>query len=438
MESYKLIIKNIIKTDINFFSLDYKEDKTIKWYIKLSFILLEGLTSINDKYIILYELFNGFLLKGKQHEFIDYLYKIQKTYNALNRFAYNYKCKKTKIVVNLDMGLNELNETDKNVICIIDNNSKYLFHVNDLIKIINVSLTNSVSFFAQPISVKNPYNNLPFNKSILYNIYFYIKYKTHYYSELLYKFFKCNFNLTKFKFLNENLLREYSIENYVYNSPVNVIEPDARAIVLIFNLQCERMRLKNRILINKDFPANKLVTILKPYLFLYYKSMYSFHPEIKKKYFILFKLSMLRFTKFNPQFGKKKVKIIYKLTDYFKKKICGKEITFDDKCINFYDNAMQNKTFLLDHLKWDELINDITLNNDLTFNQHYENEDDMGDEDAAEDDIGYNAMIDEDDTTIDEDDTMVDEDDTTIDEDDTTIDEDDTTIDEHEEEEEDL
>lgn len=413
METYKLIIKNIIKTDINFFSLDYKEDKTIKWYIRLAFVLLERLTDINDKYIILYELLNGFLLKDKQNEFIDYLYKIQKTYNALNRFVYNYKYKKTKIVVNLDMGLNELNETDKNVICIIDNNSKYLFHVNDLIKIINVALTNSVSFFSEPISVKNPYNNLPFNKSMLYNIYFYIRYKTHYYPELFYKFFKCNFNLTKFKFLNENLLREYSIENYVYNSPVNIIEPDVRAIVLIFNLQCERMLLKDRILINKDFPANKLVTIMKPYLFLYYKSMYSFHPEIKKKYFILFKLSMLRFTKFNPQFGKKKVKILYKLTNNFKKKIWGKEIFFDDKYINFYDNEMQNKSFLLDHLKCDESVNDITLNNPLTFNQYYE------DEDTDEDD----TMIDEEDTTINEDDTMIDEEDTTINEEDTTINE---------------
>ena len=411
METYKLIIKNIIKTDVNFFSLDYKEDKTIKWYIRLSFILLERLIDINDKYIILYELLNGFLLKDKQNEFIDYLYKIQKTYNALNRFVYNYKCKKIKIVVNLDMGLNELNETDKNVICIIDNNSKYLFHVNDLIKIINVALTNSVSFFSEPISVKNPYNNLPFNKSMLYNIYFYIRYKTHYYPELFYKFFKCNFNLTKFKFLNENLLREYSIENYVYNSPVNIIEPDVRAIVLIFNLQCERMFLKDRILINKDFPANKLVTIMKPYLFLYYKSMYSFHPEIKKKYFILFKLSMLRFTKFNPQFGKKKVKILYKLTNNFKKKIWGKEIFFDDKYINFYDNEMQNKSFLLDHLKCDEAENDITLNNPLTFNQYYEYED--VDEDIDEDIDEEDTMIDEDDTTIneeeDEEDTMIDD-----------------------------
>lgn len=149
METYKLIIKKIIKTDKNYFSLDYKEDETIKFYIKLTFCLFEKNINVQNKYKKLSEALDGFLLndKQKQEEFIDYFYKIQKTYNTLNRFVYNYKYKKTKIVVNTDMGLNELSENDKNVISIIDSNSKYLFHVNDLIKIINTSLTNSYLFF---------------------------------------------------------------------------------------------------------------------------------------------------------------------------------------------------------------------------------------------------------------------------------------------------
>jgi hypothetical protein len=190
METYKLIIKKIVNTDINFFSVDYKEDETIKYYIKMSFILFVKDVNIKNKYKKLSQALEGFLLtdKQKQEEFIEYFCKIQKTYNTFNRLMYNYKYKKTKIVVNTDMGLNELSETDKNVISIIDNNSKYLFHVNDLIKIINVSLTNSYLFFAEPKSVKNPYNNLPFNKSTLYNIYFHIRNKTDYYPELFFKF----------------------------------------------------------------------------------------------------------------------------------------------------------------------------------------------------------------------------------------------------------
>jgi hypothetical protein len=277
------------------------------------------------------------------------------------------------------MGLNELNENDKNVISIIDNNSKYLFHVNDLIKIVNTSLTNSYLFFSEPKSVKNPYNNLPFNKATLYNIYFYIRYKTDYYPELLFKFFECNFNLTEFKFLNENLLREYTIENYVYKSPAYIIEKDIRQMVSSFNLHCERVRVKNRILIDEEFPSNKLVTIMKPYLFLYCKSLYSFHPQIKKQYSDYFKLSMLRFNKFNPQFGRKRYKILYKTNKYFKKRICGKEIIFDDNCVNFYDIQKQKKTFLSDHLKYEESENDYSLNNSMFLN-YYEDEEDIDDD----------------------------------------------------------
>ena len=394
METYKLIIKKIIKTDINYFSLDYKDDKTIKFYIRLTFGLFEKDINVQNKYKKLSEALEGFLIndKQKQEEFIDYIFKIQKTYNTLNRFVYNYKFKKTKIVVNTDMGLNELNETDKNVISIIDNNSKYLFHVNDLIKIINTSLTNSYLFFSEPKSTKNPYNNLPFNKSTLYNIYFYIRYKTDYYPELLFKFFECNFNLTKFKFLNENLLREYSIENYVHNSPSNVIEKEIKLMILKFNLHCERARVKNRIIINEEFPANKLVTIMKPYLFLYCKSLYSFHPQVKKEYTDLFKLSMLRFNKFNPQFGRKKTKLLYKTTKYFQKKMCGKEIIFDDKCINFYDIEKQNENFLSDHLKYHEVESNFILNNSFIFN-HYEEEDPEEEEEEEEDTVINNTVI---------------------------------------------
>ena len=106
---------------------------------------------------------------------------------------------------------------------------------------------------------------------------------------------------------------------------------------------------------------------MKPYLFLYCKALYSFHPQIKKQYSDFFKVSMLRFNKFNPQFGRKRYKILYRTTKYFKKKICGKEIVFDDKCINFYDIEKQKKTFLLDHLKCDD-ENDLILNNSVFLN----------------------------------------------------------------------
>jgi len=357
-----LIINKLIKPDINYFSLDYKEDKTIKPYIKLAFHVFEKDITLENKFKKLSQALDWVSLGDikKEEELMDYFYTIQKTYNNLNRFVYNYKYKKTKIVVDTDMGLNKLTETDKNVISIIDNNSKYLFHVNDLIQIINTALTNSHLFFSEPKSVKNPYNNLPFNKSTLYNIYFYIRYKTNYYPELLFKFFECNFNLTRFKFLNENLIREYIIFNHVYKSPTNSIKEDIKQMISNFNFHCQQIGYKNRIIIDKDFPVNKLVTIMKPYLFLYCKSLYSFHPQIKKQFTSIFKTSMLKFNNFNPQFGRKRYKLQYRVTKSFKKRMCGKEIVFDDKCVKYYDN--NNEMFLSDHLKYCESEDVFVLN----------------------------------------------------------------------------
>lgn len=387
MTTYKLIIKNIIKTDRNFFSLDYKEDENIKWYIKFIFlIILDKNLNIKNKYKIFFELLNSFLIKDKKDEFINYFCKIQKTYNILNRFIYNYKYKKTKIVVTTDICLNELSENGKNVICILDNNYKYLFNINDLIKIINTSLTNSYLFFSEPKSIKNPYNNLPFNKSTLYNIYFFIKFKTDYYPELLFKFFNCNFNLNNFKYFNEHLLRDYSIENYVYKSPYNTIEKEIRDTIVIFNSYCERNMLKNRIRIHKDFPQKKLVQVMRPYLFLYYKSQYSFHPEIKIRFNSHFKSSMLRFNNFNPLFGSKKIQILYKVNKFFEKEKVGKEITFNDNFIKFFNLDKLNDMFLMDHLKYDENTNYITSNN---FIYHYQ--------DSNDDDNSIPELVDHDD-----------------------------------------
>ena len=71
METYKLIIKKHIKTNINFFDPDYKEDKTIKFYITLSFSLFEKDLNFQNKYKKLSETLDGFLLvdKKKQEEF---------------------------------------------------------------------------------------------------------------------------------------------------------------------------------------------------------------------------------------------------------------------------------------------------------------------------------------------------------------------------------
>ena len=99
--------------------------------------MITQLGNSDNKYKYKYKVFNdlltNFLIVNSKEEtenFKQMFYKIQRLYNILNRFVYNYKFKRAKIVVNSDMCLNELKEGDKNVISIIQNNSKYLKKFN--------------------------------------------------------------------------------------------------------------------------------------------------------------------------------------------------------------------------------------------------------------------------------------------------------------------
>ena len=379
MSTYSLIIKKIVNTENKFFSSKYENDN-IDNIIRILFITLENL-EINhyNKFKFFNETLNNFYIKGKnkEEEFIYYFYKIQKTYHILSRFANRYRYNKAKIVVNTDICLNDLKNGTKNVMCILHKNSKYLFHVNDLIKIFNTSLTNSYMFFSEPLPVKNPYNNLPFEKSILYNIYYFIKYNTNYNSELIIKFYECDFSLTLFKSKNEYLLREYSINNFVYKSNSESLKNEIENMIEIFNTRyCEK---NEEIIIDKDFPKDKIIKIFQTYLLLFLLSEYAYLSFKKSEALYFFKRGLQKFQSFNPQFGRKKYKIIIGHKKRFKKYIKEKLIEFDDRHIKFNDIQKQNRKFLTDHLKYEETnyleIQTIALLNNVLNNTENEEDD---------------------------------------------------------------
>ena len=96
-----------------------------------------------------------------------------------------------------------------------------------------------------------------------------MKYKTFYNSELFTKFFECNFNLTIFLRKNEFLLREYTIYNFVYKSPSNILIQEIQNMLKGFNLYCFELKFKNKIIIDSNFPKDRLIKIMKPYIYLY-------------------------------------------------------------------------------------------------------------------------------------------------------------------------
>jgi hypothetical protein len=390
MTTFKLIVKTIINTDKNIFSCNYynsdKNNKIIK-LLFASFISKE--IKIKNKIYFYFETIQNTFLKSIIEEFIECFCKIQKTYNGFNKLAQLFKYKKAQIVVNHDIGLNEIKENDKNIILIVQCKTKYLFSINDLINIINTSLTNNYQFFPEPLSIKNPYNNIPFSKSCLYNIYLFILHKTYIRPDLFFKFFSCDFNLSIFVKKYEILLRETSINNYVYKSPSNLLFDEITQMIKYFNKYCKKTKLDNNIYIDVDFPKDKLIKIMQPYLLVYFTSLYSMIPNRKCECSYVFKQMMIKFNIFNPQFGRKRYKILFKHNAKFQKKIAGKIIEFDDKHVTFNKSNDITENFLKDHLIYNAGYNILNYFTNLLLidEQHYfqnDEEDNEVDEEEGE------------------------------------------------------
>ena len=349
MTTFHLIINNILKIgNNNFFTNIENIDNTIRNYFAFNMIKDDTLPLYKIKFNFLKKGLESFMIKGnKEEEFIRYFNIIQHVYNVLNSFAYRYKIRKSPIVVKTDMILNELHENEKNVICIYQENSRYLFKITDLLKIINTSLTNSDNFFSNPLCIKNPYNNLPFGKNILYYIYYFIKRENIYFniihSELFFKFHECNFNIINFLDKYEYLLREKIIENYVKNTPTDIINDNINMMLSFYNSN----NFKKKIIIHAKFPKNKIIEIFKPYLILYMNSNLSLIPSQKYKSSCILEEKLKRFQEFNPFFGRAKINFKKKYING-KVKIVEEKISFNDNHINF--NEYNNDSFLNDHL----------------------------------------------------------------------------------------
>jgi hypothetical protein len=243
---------------------------------------------------------NVFFNEEIRLEFMNVFCKIQRIYHSFARLAYIYKYKKSAIVVDEDLCMNKLLEHKKNVICIFQKNSRYLFNIRDLIKVINSSLTNSHELFSLPLNVKNPYNNVVFNRSTLYNIYFFVKFNTNLYPELLFKFFKENFSLRIFGKKQEHLLREYILVNYINNTDDDTIHNDVLDMINYANTF-----IKYPIYVDKDFPKKTLIKIMKPYFKLWISAQYSLTYSTQRSCYKKFKTNITAFSIYNPAFGRK-------------------------------------------------------------------------------------------------------------------------------------
>lgn len=285
---------------------------------------------------------NPFLQKETKEKVMVLFMKSQRTYYAFQKLAMIFKYKNMEPRVYHDLCMNELDEKNRCVFTMIQNNTKYYFLISDLMGIIRRALLHECYFFAEPLEPKNPYNNLPFTHSDLYNIYFYMRKNYMIIPSVFQSFYMSNFNYDQFVNNNEHLIREQIIHNYAFTSPYTTLMVDLPSMFSMNKAATSNLTISNA------FPKDKLINIFRPYFHLYYLHRFGIlGTENKRNALGQLKKKLRRFVNFNQAFGRSIIRLKHKPRFPFSprsKKIKHYEIsmsyisfTKDEKDINSID-----------------------------------------------------------------------------------------------------
>jgi hypothetical protein len=259
---------------------------------------------IERKHYLIYGAVNNMFLSQKTKDQLrDIFEKTQRTYMAMTKLAnlVRHKIKKEKI--NFDLRMEPIDIRCKYAISIVQNDALYFFALTDLVNIITTAITHSQELFEDPLFPKNPYNNLPFNKVHLYNIYFRIKFVFVNVPEWIQLFYNSKFDLDVFKVENEQKLREHYIKIHVKEGSLIVLYHEFESMISYYK------RVFRNIQISEDFPKKDLVDIFRPYLYLYIMSVDAIDGTEKKRLAeIILRKKLQSFVSHNENFGRKIVK----------------------------------------------------------------------------------------------------------------------------------
>ena len=318
-----------------------KAPNTLMYILSISFIhqLLNTKTTYKrEKYNSLKNILDTqFLSSNQKTEFLSIFQDIQYIHNNLCKLVRKYKWKNSVFANQHDLIMNPINENQYFVCSILQHDRKYLFTKSDLTKIIENALTNSPYIYAEPLPIKNPYNNSIFDKSHLYNIYFFMKHGGFILPSIFHQYFLHNFHLKIFRNNTECMIREMHIKTMTenHNSNTDLIR-DIKRMLEMYNDKCTKDEL--RIRIHKNFPENVLIRAMKPYLHIYYTSNYSLCilDKTNAQFELIYQLNC--FKQKSPGFGRKIFKLINNLFIKKSKKVQEYNTEFSQYINNCYYN----------------------------------------------------------------------------------------------------
>ena len=240
---------------------------------------------------------NKFIIQEKKDDLLHCFCTTQKYYYKFKRLYQRYKIKKAKKYdVDYDLCLTPL-ENSKNNVIIIQENTKYLFKINDLIRLILDGLTYTYDLFLEPKVAKNPYNNLEFTNCDLYNIYIHMLLDTNINPPLLFhNYFKSEFSLSNFVMINEAYLKDLAIIKH----HKELDQDNDKAYEYIMDMAEKSSSLN----ISTSYPVDDVISKLKFCLLDYLFSEYSYNPAKRRTHKKILLKKLRDFNNSNPRYGR--------------------------------------------------------------------------------------------------------------------------------------
>ena len=230
-------------------------------------------TALRRKFDLLsYYLHNQYITEAHRNDILSIFCCIQKLYHWINRRVFYRKWKKSTIVVNTDLAFNELDPENRNVFILYQQNKRFYFQIQELLRVIRNALSQDFEDNYTVIShnPKNPYNNVFLSNCDLYNFYFHLKYKVQGVIPIFYElWFLEQFDLPQYSHKHELLLKRMCIQNHVRYSTNNNrrMQNDVVGMLTEYESICPWK-------IDNKFPASMLVQTFRPFLYLYYLFQY--------------------------------------------------------------------------------------------------------------------------------------------------------------------
>ena len=250
---------------------------------------------IKHKYKLINDEFNNPFIK--KSSLLEVIYKAQKTYNSFIKLAQIYRYSR-RPQISEDLLLHPINEKSASTIKIYENKKLYLFTCNDLSNHIEISLSNcDTYYFATPHQIKNPYSNIHFSKSTLFNIYMKIRNYSIKFPMLFHQFFLCYFDMQKFKIENEYSIKDTFIKRAIYKPNTDILFNSMKQMISILT--------KKRLKINDRINKTEFIRIIRPYYYLYLIHCYHIYG-LEKSFnsMNLLRRKIMELCDYNPKFGR--------------------------------------------------------------------------------------------------------------------------------------